>query len=130
MSPRDKSYKYAYNEAKKEYEAKLKAVEDAKKSTEKEYKKAVEELETAEKKYKELGGVTGSKLDRQENQTAKREESIRKQTDILSTLEERQALERAKEAVDLENQVEQARINAMTDGSEKILAQRELDNKK
>ena len=69
-------------------------------------------------------------MDRQENQTAKREESIRKQTDILSTLEERQALERAKEAVDLENQVEQARINAMTDGSEKILAQRELDNKK
>ena len=130
QSKSDKSYKDAYNEAKKEYEAKLKAVEDAKKSTEKEYKKAVEELETAEKKYKELGGVTGSKLDRQENQTAKREESIRKQTDILSTLEERQALERAREAVDLENQVEQARINAMADGNEKILAQRELDDKK
>lgn len=130
QSKSDKSYKDAYNEVKKEYEAKLKAVEDAKKSTEKEYKKAVEELETAEKKYKELGGVTGSKLDRQENQTAKREESIRKQTDILSTLEERQALERAREAVDLENQVEQARINAMADGNEKILAQRELDDKK
>lgn len=130
QSKSDKSYKDAYNEAKKEYEAKLKAVEDAKKSTEKEYKKAVEELETAEKKYKELGGVTGSKLDRQENQTAKREESIRKQTDILSTLEEKQALERAREAVDLENQVEQARIDAMADSGEKILAQRELDNKK
>lgn len=130
QSKSDKSYKDAYREAKKEYEAKLKAVEDAKKGTEKEYKKAVEELEAAEKKYKELGGVTGSKLDRQENQTAKREESIRKQTDILSTLEERQALERAREAVDLENQVEQARINAMADGNEKILAQRELDDKK
>lgn len=130
QSKSDKSYKDAYNEAKKKYEAKLKAVKDAKKGSEKEYKKAVEELETAEKKYKELGGVTGSKLDRQENQTAKREESIRKQTDILSTLEERQALERAREAVDLENQVEQARINAMADGGEKILAQRELDNKK
>lgn len=129
-SEQSKSYKDAYNDAKKKYEAKLKAVEDAKKSTEKEYKKAVEELETAEKEYKELGGVTGSKLDRQENQTAKREESIRKQTDILSTLEERQALERAREAVDLENQVEQAKIDAMQDGAEKAEAQRKLNNKK
>ena len=67
QSKSDKSYKDAYNEAKKKYEAKLKAVKDAKKGSEKEYKKAVEELEIAEKNYKALGGVTGSSLTKQEN---------------------------------------------------------------
>lgn len=48
----------------------------------------------------------------------------------LLNLQRKQATERAKEAADLENQVEQARINAMADGSDKIIAQREYDNKK
>lgn len=73
-SEQNKSYKDAYNEAKKEYETKLKAVKDAKKGTEKEYKKAVEELEDAEKKYKALGGITGSSLSKQENQAKKEAE--------------------------------------------------------
>lgn len=48
----------------------------------------------------------------------------------LLNLQHKQATERAKEAADLENQVEQARINAMADGSDKIIAQRKYDNKK
>lgn len=48
----------------------------------------------------------------------------------LLNLQRKQAIERAKEAEELENQVEQARINAMADGSDKIIAQREYDNKK
>lgn len=48
----------------------------------------------------------------------------------LLNLQRKQATERAKEAVDMENQVEQSRIDAMADGGDKILAQRELNNKK
>lgn len=48
----------------------------------------------------------------------------------LLNLQRKQAIERAKEAEELESQVEQARINAMADGSDKIIAQREYDNKK
>lgn len=48
----------------------------------------------------------------------------------LINLQRKQATERAKEAEELESQVEQARINAMADGSDKIIAQREYDNKK
>lgn len=47
-----KTYKEAYDEAKKEWEAKTKAVEDAKKGSEAKYKKAVEEQEDAEKNSK------------------------------------------------------------------------------
>lgn len=52
------------------------------------------------------------------------------QENKISEIERKQALERSKEAEELENQVEQARINAMADGSKKIIAQREYDNKK
>lgn len=52
------------------------------------------------------------------------------QENKISEIERKQAIERAKEAEELESQVEQARINAMVDGSDKIIAQREYDNKK
>lgn len=48
----------------------------------------------------------------------------------LLNLQRKQADERAKEAADLENQVEQARIDAMADGGEKVAAQQALNNKK
>lgn len=81
-----------------------------------------QELQSAEKTLETLTGAR--------NKDVSRENATTSAGGKLSDLERKQALERAKEAVDLENQVEQARINAMTDGSEKILAQRELDNKK
>lgn len=92
-----------------------KTVESAIKAKEKELQSAEKTLET----------LTGAR-----NKDVSRENATTSAGGKLSDLERKQALERAKEAVDLENQVEQARINAMTDGSEKILAQRELDNKK
>lgn len=52
------------------------------------------------------------------------------QENKISEIERKQALERSREAVDMENQIEQARIDAMADGGDKILAQRELNNKK
>ena len=92
-----------------------KTVESAIKAKEK-------ELQSAEKTLETLTGVR--------NKDVSRENATTSAGGKLSDLERKQALERAKEAVELENQVEHARINAMADGREKILAQRELDNKK
>lgn len=95
---------------------------EAGKSVESAIKAKEKELQSAEKTLETLTGVR--------NKDVSRENSTTSAGGKLSDLERKQALERAKEAVDLENQVEQARINAMADGSEKILAQREFDNKK
>lgn len=80
------------------------------------------ELQSAEKTLETLTGVR--------NKDVSRENATALAGGKLSDLERKQALERAKEAVDLENQIEQARIDAMVDGGDKILAQRELNNKK
>lgn len=92
-----------------------KTVESAIKAKEK-------ELQSVEKTLEALTGVR--------NKDVSKENAATSSESKLSELERKQTLERAREAVDLENQVEQARIDAMADGSEKILAQRELDNKK
>lgn len=95
---------------------------EAGKTVESAIKAKEKELQSAEKTLETLTGVR--------NKDVSRENATTSAGGKLSDLERKQALERAKEAVDLENQVEQARINAMADGREKILAQRELDNKK
>ena len=117
-----------WNNAKKTYEKLRKSA----KSTKDEVVKAKEAMETAEKSFKELGGDTlfSQKQAKVENQALKRAEAIRKQAEILKNLEKNQSLDRKRDAVELENQVEQARINAMADGSDKTIAQREYDNKK
>lgn len=95
---------------------------EAGKTVESAIKAKEKELQSVEKTLETLTGV--------KNKDVSRENSTTSAGGKLSDLERKLALERAKEAVDLENQVEQARINAMADGGEKILAQRELDNKK
>lgn len=95
---------------------------EAGKTVESAIKAKEKELQSAEKTLETLTGVR--------NKDVSRENATTSAGGKLSDLERKQALERAKEAVELENQVEQARINAMADGREKILAQRELDNKK
>lgn len=95
---------------------------EAGKTVESAIKAKEKELQSVEKTLETLTGVR--------NKDVSRENSITSAGGKLSDLERKLAIERAKEAVDLENQVEQARINAMADGGEKILAQRELDNKK
>ncbi len=95
---------------------------EAGKTVESAIKAKEKELQSVEKTLETLTGVR--------NKDVLRENSTTSAGGKLSDLERKLALERAKEAVDLENQVEQARINAMADGGEKILAQRELDNKK
>ena len=95
---------------------------EAGKSVESAIKTKEKELQSAEKTLETLTGVR--------NKDVSRENATTSAGGKLSDLERKQALERAKEAVDLENQIEQARIDAMADGGDKILAQRELNNKK
>lgn len=95
---------------------------EAGKTVESAIKAKEKELQSAEKTLETLTGVR--------NKDVSRENATALAGGKLSDLERKQALERAKEAVDLENQIEQARIDAMVDGGDKILAQRELNNKK
>lgn len=80
------------------------------------------ELQNAEKTLETLTGVS--------NKTVSQGNSVSSIGTKISDLQRKQALDRAREAVDMENQIEQARIDAMADGGDKILAQRELNNKK
>ncbi|MDV3111195.1 tape measure protein [Bacteroides fragilis] len=131
-----------------DYEAAKKAWEDAKKKlseiekdkskfTSKQYEEAKERKETAEKKYKDLGGITGSSLTKQENQAKKeteklrkQQEGIRSQNDKISEIERKQAIQRKRRAEDMEMEISQSEIEAMTEGAEKKRMQRELDNRK
>lgn len=95
---------------------------EAGKTVESAIKAKEKELQSTEKTLETLTGVS--------NKDVSRENAATSAGGKLSDLKRKQALERAKEAVDLENQIEQARIDAMADGGDKILAQRELNNKK
>lgn len=85
------------------------------------YKQAQEDIQKANKELSAYGSSSGQ--NEQYN-------AILTQPSRIDELEQRQAQERIRQQIDLENQVEQARIDAMADGSEKVLAQRNLDNKK
>lgn len=95
---------------------------EAGKTVESTIKAKEKELQNAEKTLETLTGVS--------NKTVSQGNSISSIGTKIYDLQRKQALDRAREAVDLENQIEQARIDAMADGGDKILAQRELDNKK
>lgn len=95
---------------------------EAGKTVESDIKAKEKELQSAEKTLETLTGAR--------NKDVSRENATTSAGGKLSDLERKQAIERAKEAVDMENQVEQSRIDAMADGGDKILAQRELNNKK
>lgn len=89
------------------------AVADADKNranyTEAQYKQLVEELEAAEKRFKELGGNTSSKA---------------------QTEAEKNAKEAAERALMLEYDAQQATIDMMAEGTDKKVAQIELDYRK
>lgn len=121
------SYAEDYEQARKDWEEAKKELQkieaDKDNFTSKQYEDAKKRVETTEKAYKNLGGDTKWK-------TVKSENSILTQQARISELEEKQAQERIRQQTDLENQVVQARIDAMADGTEKERAQQELDNKK
>lgn len=121
-----------YKAAKTEWETakrELEKIENEKdKFTTKQYQDAKARKERAEKDFKALGGDTSGK--KEEGDTAKEYNERLAQQEKAKQTEERSAKERVRTAKDMEYMVEQARIDAMAEGFEKIRAQRELDNKK
>ena len=120
---KDKAY---WEKKNKEAKAKLEALDVSQKGSDL-WNKYAKEIEDSQQKI-DLYSI--SKSNSAELKDVKQENQVTSQSSKLTEIEKKQAIERAKEAVDLENQIEQARIDAMADGGEKILAQRELDNKK
>ena len=124
------TYKQDYEKAKKDWDdakKKLSEIEkDKSKFTSKQYEEAKKRVETTEKAYKNLGGITGSSLTKQDNQT----EKLRKQTDEYNALLDKQSLEQQRSAEDLQMEVDEARIKAMDEGSAKTIAEMELNFEK
>lgn len=103
--------KAEWEKAKKGYEALIKDQT----ATSKQVKEAKDKMEASEKTYKELGGVTGSALTRQENLAKKQKENQEKLDGQL---------------LSLHRQNQQDEINLMREGTEKKLKQIDLDYQK
>lgn len=114
------TYKQDYDKAKKEWEdakKKLSEIEkDKSKFTSKQYEEAKKREETTEKAYKNLGGITGSPLTKQENQTNKETAKQLKQQEQL-----------AEQLLSIRRKNQQDEINLMEDGTERKLKQIDLD---
>lgn len=117
------TYQQDYEKAKKDWEEakkKLSEIEkDKSKFTSKQYEEAKKRADTTEKAYKDLGGVTGGSLTKQENQAQKEAEAQIKQQERLSD-----------QLLSLRRKNQQNEINLMVEGTEKKLAQIDLDYQK
>ncbi len=124
------TYKQDLDKAKKDWEDAKKELakieKDKDKFTSKQYENAKKRSESAEKTYKDLGGVTGSGLAKEETKA----EKLRKETDKYNLLLSKQALDEKRTTEDLQMSVDEARIKAMDEGSKKTIAQMELNFEK
>ena len=101
-----------WEKAKKGYEVLLKDQQ----ATSEQVKKAREDMLSKEKAYKDLGGITGSSLIKQENQAKKEAENRLKQQEQL-----------AEQLLSIRRKNQQDEINLMEDGTERKLKQIDLD---
>ena len=101
-----------WKKAKKGYEVLLKDQQ----ATSEQVKKAREDMLSKEKAYKDLGGITGSSLIKQENQAKKEAENRLKQQEQL-----------AEQLLSIRRKNQQDEVNLMEDGTERKLKQIDLD---
>lgn len=92
------------------------------------YVKAVNEIKEAERELKAYDST--SKQEDTDEKLIKQQEDIRSKNEKILSLETKYAIERQRQQQDLDNQLEQSRIDSLQDGYEKEQAQRELNNKK
>ncbi len=107
-------------------EAKLASIRSNKsvKMTEAQFNEAIKTQEAEVKKRKDaLEAVIGSKTEKEETSAIETQKKI-------SELKQKQAEERSKLEIDLQYKTEQAKIDAMKNGSEKTLLQMSFDHKK
>lgn len=120
------SYKKAYDNAEKAYKDFLsskKTMSDA--DRDKELKRLKDLRDTAKATYERKGGSTSS-----DSKQDKSSDKLREQQEKLSLLLNKQALEQKRATEDLQTQTDQARIDAMREGSIRTLEQMQLDHKK
>lgn len=90
------------------------------------------EIDDAEKELNKIADIfkklTGKSIN--DKSSVNQADKLRKQQEKLKSLQEKQAIERKRQDEDLEYQAAQARIDAMTEGSEKVQAQMRLDHQK
>lgn len=112
---------------KKEAETARNALDVSKKNSE-EWNKYTKQIQEAQKQIDKYSSPT--KQESAAEKLRKQQEGICSQNDKISEIERKQAIQRKRRAEDMEMEILQSEIDAMTEGAEKKRMQRELDNRK
>lgn len=112
---------------KKEAETARNALDVSKKNSD-EWNKYTKQIQEAQKQIDKYSSPT--KQESAAEKLRKQQEGIRSQNDKISEIERKQVIQSKRQAEDMEMEISQSEIDAMTEGAEKKRMQRELDNRK